>query len=107
MVVDDEPSILFTIRSILDEYEVSEFSDAHEGIKALKNGTNYDLLIVDFRLQAMSGLDVLIEAKKSLSCYRAILLTAYSNKELLEQVLNNNLVFKVLDKPLYPINFSL
>jgi two-component system NtrC family response regulator len=102
MIVDDEPSILFTLKSILKNHNVSAFSDANAAIESIRDGNQYEILVIDFRLQALSGLDILIEAKKKLQSYRAILLTAFSNKDLLEQVINNKLVFKVVNKPFEP-----
>jgi DNA-binding NtrC family response regulator len=99
MIVDDEPSILFTLKSLLSQYQVHCYSDSVKAIESLTQGDCYDILIIDYRLQTFSGLDILIAAKERLKSYRAILLTAYSNRDLLEQGINNNLFFKIINKP--------
>jgi DNA-binding NtrC family response regulator len=102
LLVDDEESILFSLKMIFEDFDVTGFLDSTQAITSLKNGNKYDLLIVDYRLQNISGLEILVEAKRQLKSYKAILLTAYSNRELLEQVINNNLVCKVINKPFIP-----
>jgi len=105
MIVDDEPSILVALKSILKDYVVSAFSDGKEAMDAIKDGKKYDILIIDYRLQAFTGLDILFEAKKHLTFYKAIMLTAFSDKDMLEQAINNKLVFKVVNKPFDPDKF--
>jgi len=102
MIVDDESSITYTLKTILDDYEIYDFSTGISALESLQKGDRYDILIVDYRLQAISGIDILIEAKRVLKNYRGILLTAYSNKEILEQAINEKLIYKVINKPLAP-----
>ncbi len=48
----------------------------------------------------MSGLDVLIEAKKHLASYRSLLITAYSSKDLLEDAINKDFINGIVNKPI-------
>ncbi len=106
LIVDDEPSIIYTLKNILNPHEIFDFSTGLSVLESLKKGDKYDVLIVDYRLQSISGIDILIEAKQALKNYRAILLTAYSNKEILEQAINDKLIYKVVNKPIYPDIFK-
>ena len=47
----------------------------------------------------MNGIELLVEIKKVIPSYVAIMLTAFANKEILEDMINKDLVFKVLEKP--------
>lgn len=100
LIVDDEPSILYTMKSLLANYDIIDFTDSAKAFESLCKGDTYDILIIDYRLQALSGLDLLSEAKARLKKYRAILMTAYSTREMLERGMNEDLFYKLLKKPL-------
>lgn len=99
MVVDDEEAILFGLKKALASYQITQFTDAVPALDALKSGKEFDVLIIDYRLPSFSGLDILALAKKHLKRYRAILLTAYADKEILEQAINKELIYKMINKP--------
>lgn len=99
-VVDDEEAIRFTIQNALSSYNVETFSTGLEALKKIKSGSNFDVLFIDYRLPSISGLELLVQIKDILPSYEAILMTAYSNQELLETIINEKLVFKVLNKPI-------
>jgi two-component system nitrogen regulation response regulator NtrX len=99
LVADDESSILFILKKYLSGYNVTFFSDENDAINSIKSGNKYDILIIDYRFKHLSGLDILGEAKKHLNSYKAILMTAYSSKELLHDVINDHLVHHVINKP--------
>jgi DNA-binding NtrC family response regulator len=99
MLVDDEEIILESIKDFLSEYNITAYPDAREALKELKNHY-YDIVIADYRMPELTGLDLLIEAKKSNAYFYGILLTAYAEKKLLEEFINLNLIKKVIEKPL-------
>lgn len=99
LVVDDEPAILFSIKKYLDQYEVNTFEDPEEALKHLKTKT-YDLLVVDYKMPRLTGVDFLIECKKTDVIQYRILLTAFAEKDLLQESINKALVNRVLEKPL-------
>lgn len=99
MVVDDENNILFALKRLLKDYNVSCFTLASAAIESLNSGHRYDILVVDYQLQALTGLDILIEAQRRLVNFKSILLTAHADKELIEQFMNNKWADYVLDKP--------
>lgn len=99
LALDDESVIIYGIQKILKDYSVEFFEDPEAACKAIKK-QQFDILIVDYKMPKMNGIDFLIEAKKtSSSCYK-ILLTAYAEKEVLQDSINSNLVDKVIEKPL-------
>jgi DNA-binding NtrC family response regulator len=100
LIVDDEKSILFGLKRLLeDSYSVTCCDNAEDALELLDNGNRYDLLIVDFKLQLMNGYDILDKAKSCLKTYKAFLITAYANKNVLETMLNQHLIERVIEKP--------
>lgn len=60
LLVDDEPDILKTTRTILETkgYRVEEARDGKEALDKLRSG-HYDLMILDLLMPRLSGYDVL------------------------------------------------
>ena len=99
LIVDDEPIIVESIKDYFQHLNITGFSDPARALKALK-AEFFDVVFVDYRMPGLSGLDLLIEARR-LSSYRfGVLLTAYADKDLLRQFINQNLIQRVLEKPL-------
>ncbi len=99
MAVDDEAIILDNIRDYLSGYDIHTFADPSKALEELKTG-RFDIIISDYKMPGINGLDFLCEARKADSYEYGILLTAYADKELLEDFINRNVIKKVLDKPL-------
>jgi DNA-binding NtrC family response regulator len=70
---------------------------AEEGIEALKR-QNYDIIIVDYRLPGMSGLDFLKRIQESHAHFMKILITAYGSDELVAETIRMG-VLDVIEKP--------
>jgi DNA-binding NtrC family response regulator len=99
LIVDDEPIIVESITDYFQHLNIIGFSDPAQALQALSSEF-FDVLLVDYRMPGLSGLDLLIEARR-LSAYRfGVLLTAYADKDLLRQFINQNLIQKVMEKPL-------
>jgi signal transduction histidine kinase len=80
LVVDDEPSILLTLRAILEDegYEVDVASGGAEAIAAIRRH-HYDLVLTDLKMPSVDGLQVL-EAVRTLSPHSVtIMLTGYGS----------------------------
>jgi DNA-binding NtrC family response regulator len=99
MIVDDEDSIIFSLKKLLKNYNLTCFKYASDAIESLTQGDKYDVLLIDFKLQSLTGLDILLEAKKRLDNYQALLITAFAEKDLLEMAINYDLIDKVVEKP--------
>jgi DNA-binding response OmpR family regulator len=83
VVVEDEAPIRKLIRAALDPsaYSVSETGTGEEALQLLA-GNQYDLLILDLRLDGISGWDVLdaMRARRLRDQVRIIILTAQSSE---------------------------
>lgn len=59
MVVDDEPDIIFTVKTVLEEtegeYEIISAGSGEECIELLENNRIPDLILLDIMMPEMSG----------------------------------------------------
>jgi CheY-like chemotaxis protein len=86
LVVDDESDTCEYMRDLLDDADqfravVDAVHNAEEGFAALKRG-RYDILIVDYNLGAMTGLEMLTQLRVSGSLIPAIMMSGFGNKDL-------------------------
>lgn len=98
-VIDDEADIVESIQFYFKEYGVTGFTDSNEALDFINNNY-YDIIISDYKMPGTSGVQLLMSAKEHNSYGHGILLTAYADKNLLEQSLNKGLVTRLLEKPL-------
>lgn len=87
LVVDDNKGI----RSFLKELLVPEgylVLQAANGLEAIETASQVplDLIILDIRMPCLSGLEVLHHFKKSLTEIPVILISAYTNMELINKI---------------------
>lgn len=100
LIVDDEESVIFTFKELLREYELTTCTNPKDALTIVKSGKQFDIVLMDLRMHGISGIDLLTEIKKCISgSYKAVLITAFSSKELLEKGLNEELFQKVVNKP--------
>lgn len=74
--VDDEPDILETVKTILENegFEVVSAISGKEALKQIKSN-NFDLFILDVMMPDISGWDLFIQIKKLKSDYKVIILS--------------------------------
>src|SRR4051794_40340121 len=79
LVVDDEASIRETTAALLeDDYEVEQCASAEEALRLLQV-RRFDVICTDFRMLAMNGVELLLEAQKLDAGISGILVTAYAD----------------------------
>lgn len=108
LVVDDEEDILTTtaalLRRRLENVEVDTVGSGAEALRALAERPA-DLLITDFRMPHMNGLELLDKATEVAPQARRILMTAYPDMYLAIEALNDHRISYFLVKPLDPREF--
>ncbi len=101
VIVDDEEMVLTSLRSFLaleTEYEVLTFLSAAEALEAV-NGRTIDLVISDYLMPGMTGIDFLLEVKKLQPYATRILLTGYADKENAIKAINEVGLYQYVEKP--------
>ena len=101
LIVDDEEMVLTSLRSFLmleTEYEVLTFSSAAQALEAV-NGRTIDLVVSDYLMPGMTGIDFLLEVKKLQPYATRILLTGYADKENAIKAINEVGLYQYVEKP--------
>lgn len=101
VVVDDEKIVTSAFKTLL---KVEGFCDTHffnnplEAVEFLKSETP-DIIISDFMMPEMNGLEFLTAAKKLHPEVSMILLTGYADKENAIKAINDIGLYKYIEKP--------
>jgi len=99
LLIDDDEWIRHSM-SILFEYEgcrLHAIETAEEGLEELK-GRDYELIIVDYKLPGMDGLEFLKRSQKTHPDAMKILITAYGSREITSEAYKLG-VRDIINKP--------
>ncbi len=100
-IVDDEEMVLTSLRSFLlleTDYEVETFSSPQAAIAALQEKP-VDLVISDYLMPGMNGIEFLLQVKALHPFATRILLTGYADKENAIKAINEVGLYQYVEKP--------
>jgi len=86
LVVDDDPAIRLLCARVLDSFDVTQATDGKEAL-ALINREPCDIILSDIMMPNLSGLELLQTVKASDPEQMIILMTGFSEKEIILQAL--------------------
>ncbi|MBP7508861.1 MAG: response regulator [Prolixibacteraceae bacterium] len=99
LYVDDEESNLRIFKNTFrKKYNVITASSALEGLKILED-QDIDLIMSDQRMPGMSGIEFLKLAFQKYPDLNRILVTAYSDYDILKDAVNEIKIFQYIEKP--------
>ena len=101
VIVDDEEMVLTSLRSFLTletDYEVLGFDAPDKALEAVR-AQPIDLVISDYLMPQMTGIDFLLEVKKLQPFATRILLTGYADKENAIRAINEVGLYQYVEKP--------
>ena len=101
LAVDDDALVLATLESLFGletEYSVSVHSDPKEAITELERKP-VDLIISDFLMPTMNGIDFLAQARRLQPDAARILLTGFADKQNAIRAINEAGIYHYLEKP--------
>ena len=104
LVVDDEADIGRTLKGLLEgvlPVDVVVASSGAEGVEALRSQV-FDLVISDFRMPLMDGLEFLRRAKELQPQTPRVLMTAYPDMDVAFQALERASIVQFVTKPVDP-----
>jgi len=83
LVADDDPEICTLIKTILgrSEYDVTSCSDAESALVHIGKDEPYDLLISDFMLPGISGIDLITQLRQNRATARlpVVMISGHNN----------------------------
>lgn len=104
LIVDDDKIVLETLTDILTYQTNFEIMNANDGFQALEiiQNQDIDVVISDFRMPNMDGIELLLNIKNQKLDSKVILITGFY-EPLLEEIAKKNGAFSIHQKP---INFQ-
>lgn len=101
LFVDDEPmSTKWFEKTFADEYTIYCANSANSALTMMQfHGDDIAIVVTDFRMPERDGLDLLRQLDQTHPWLVKILVSAYTDKDLVIQAVNQQLVFRVLEKP--------
>lgn len=100
LLVDDEPNILKALQRLLfeEEYEVHIANSGEAGLEVLQ-AQPVDLIISDFRMPGMTGIEFFRRARQIQSEAIRIILSGFAEINTLTEAINEGNIYKFIFKP--------
>lgn len=107
LIVDDEIDILTSLKRFLERkipgLKVVEATSGQQALELLRK-SRVDVVVTDFKMPQMNGLDFLVEAKKVVPKVPCILMTAFPDIQLAVRAINETRIEGFVTKPIEPSN---
>lgn len=102
MIVDDEPIVGKRLTPALEKhgFEVEAFLDPSKALARLQE-QEFDIVVTDFRMEELDGIQVLTHVMESCPKTRVILITGYATVEVAREALVKG-AFDFIAKPFKP-----
>lgn len=105
LIVDDEPDVLDTLKDLVEQSlpgtKVLTAATGREGIELL-DGERVDLVMSDFKMPGMDGIEFLVQARRIRPEVPRIMITAFGDKELAQRAVLEAVVDEFLAKKMEP-----
>lgn len=101
VIVDDEDMVITSIRAFLQletEYAVQGFTDAEQAVRHLET-TPADVIVSDYLMPKMNGMQLLGKAKELQPEAARVLLTGHADKQSAITAINEVGLYQYLEKP--------
>ena len=101
VIVDDEDMVLRSLRSFLNletDYNIETFTSPKKALESL-DSKPLDLVISDYLMPEMNGIDFLLQVKRLHPFSTRVLLTGYADKENAIKAINEVGLYQYVEKP--------
>lgn len=101
LLVDDEEMVITSIRAFLSletEYEILAHTTPEDALQRLEEGP-VDVIVTDYLMPRVNGLQLLAEAKKRQPEAARVLLTGHADKQSAIEAINAVGLYQYLEKP--------
>lgn len=103
LVDDEENNLSFMVRCLHNEpYELIKSSSAVKAVEMIKNGQHFDVILTDHKMPNMDGIEFLEKVGDIDPDCIKILVTAYSDTDILIDSINKAKVYRYIKKPYTP-----
>jgi len=101
LCVDDEPNVLRAIRRLFidEEYEIITASSGEEGLAKLEEEYPVQLILSDYRMPAMDGVEFLRRVCEKWPDTIRIVLSGYADTASIVAAINEGQIYKFIAKP--------
>ena len=105
LIVDDEPEILDLMENLLDMegFKVLRAESGEEALKIAK-GKSLSVVISDYRMPGMNGIELISELNKSHKDVPMIIATGYADVNIAIEAINKGGAYKLFKKPWDPFD---
>ncbi len=99
VIIDDEPIVGRRLKQVLGKmgFHVEVFTDPLSALEFMKENP-FDIVITDFKMEEMDGMEVLRRAKQMNPDSKVIIITGYAKPETAKEAFKNG-VFDFMVKP--------
>jgi len=91
LIVDDSRATRAILRRMLArwDFDIDEAEDGLQAIESLRSGTHYDLVLLDWNMPEMNGLEVLVTVREDDSLFqpKIVMVTTETEIEQVERAL--------------------
>ncbi len=98
LIVDDEPNVLKALVRLLKGYATITAESAEEALMIAEQQA-FDLVISDYRMPGINGIDFLILFKRLQPDAVRVVLTGFADLEGAQHAINDAEVFRFINKP--------
>jgi len=101
LCVDDEVNVLRALQRLFldDDYEVIAASSAGEGLEVLRSSPPIQLIISDYRMPGLNGVDFLKEVYRHWPETVRIVLSGYADTAAVVSAINEGHIYRFVPKP--------
>lgn len=101
LCVDDENNVLRALRRVFldDNYEIHSALSAEEGLNILHTVEEIQIVISDYRMPGLNGIDFLKEVCRNWPDTIRMVLSGYADTAAVVEAINDGQIFKFIPKP--------
>jgi len=102
LCVDDERNVLKSLRRLFmdhDDYEILIAESGEEGLEAMAENDDISLVISDYRMPGMNGVDFLSQVYEGWPDTIRIVLSGYADTAAVVEAINLGRIYKFIPKP--------
>lgn len=100
LLVDDDDSFLSSMRRVMrGVFDVTTTNNPVEALSLLENGMQFTVIISDYRMPAMSGIELLSKSKSVAPDMIRIILTGHAQLQVAIDAVNHGSISGFLTKP--------